>query len=1160
MGQGRGRRTRLRAPLLVPAVAVSVGIVIDRLVAGPSSRLWAMLALVACGVAWWAPVRSRVPMLVMALIGLGAGWHHVCWFDLNADDLARLDWSEPTPSVLRGVLEEVPEYRAGGWLEIEGGSTRSVLSVRSRFDGETWHGASGRVLVYASGERRDLRMGQPVLAAGTLRAIEGPRNPGETDRRDYWRAQGIRLRLSCGARASLRPDPDGRGSAGGAALGWLRERSDRLLTRHLNPESAGLASALLLGRREAVDPEMNAAFARTGTSHLLAISGLHMQAVALLTGLFLLALGMSRRGSALVVMVAAVAYAGLVGASPSVVRSVSMTLVIGSAVLLDRPTRASNVLAMAWLVAMGLNPAYLFDVGCQLSFLAVSALVWGVPPVAKRLGLPAPGRIGFESTEEPDPESRPLGQRLDELERRYAPLWKRRYWKTRDRLLMALVASAVVWAWTLPLVVLRFHLVPWVGIVLNVVLVPLAMPTLASAGVTLMLSLMVPPLASVAARVCDGLVSLSAALVRWGAGWRWGHHYEPGAPGWWVLGFYVLLALWSVAVWGRSTRSRPASAMLAGWSVLGLGLALIRPPLPHPEAHVLAVDHGLAVVVRSPSGRTLLYDCGKMRDPGIGRRVVAPALWSMGVRRLDYVILSHADEDHYDGLPDLLERFSIGRVFAPAGFAGADNPRARALARQCREHGLNIEPLEAGSTLDLGPQITARVLHPSAGWLPDAPDNARSVVLELSSLGRRFLLTGDLEGAGLAELVMRPVGAYDALLAPHHGGKTANPDWFYDWARPLQVVASQRRPTGSDALEPIERQGRPVHRTWKDGAISLRWDSSHLNVDSFHKDYWLNPVDPSGSVVQAGLMPLNLLGAVPSGWVSSVVVVVSFVLGLVGCLVWGVMEWGAWALVTPGRRHDPDRPDREPAPWEPLTARGFDGVTLAGAWLGSEVAGGRTLALLHGFGEDRSALLSRAEAMSSRGWNVAVLDARGRGQSGGDRTSFGGRESHDLIAWVDVLLDRAGPGARLAAWGRSMGAASVLKAASEETRLCAIVLEAPYPDLTPAVASWLSRLGLPAFFARLLLHRARGLAGVSLHRPSPIELAPGVNVPVLLLVGALDPIAPPGKAHRLASAFPTPARVLEVDGAHHGDVFDLGGEPLADQVSAFLDESVGESA
>ncbi len=457
--------------------------------------------------------------------------------------------------------------------------------------------------------------------------------------------------------------------------------------------------------------------------------------------------------------------------------------------------------------------------------------------------------------------------------------------------------------------------------------------------------------------------------------------------------------------------------------------------------------------------------------------------------------------------------------------------------------------------------MVASVVHPAKGWRPDAPDNDRSVVIELSQGERRLLLTGDLDGAGLTELLDRPSRPIDAVLAPHHGGRSANPSWLYDWARPSLVVASQREPTLStrDALSPLEKQGVAVLRTWRRGAIRLQWTNADIIVQGFlDKNVILNEMArqdvKAGLPRRAGLVPLAVLW--PSRRVA--IAALGLLLGAVACLLLAIIEWGAWAMVTPGRRHDPSRPDTEPPPWEPIETRAADGTRLAGAWRASAVAEGRTLVLLHGFAEDRASLVGRAEAMAVRGWNVAVLDSRGRGQSGGDRTSFGGREADDLIAWIDSLAQRVGPGFSLAAWGRSMGSAIALRAAASDPRVRALVLEAPYPDLTPTVAAWLRRLRLPGVFAGGILRRAGRLAGVSLTRPRPIDLAPRVEVPVLVLHGTNDRISPLADARRLAVAFPRPAPVIDIEGARHSDVFDVGGDVLADRIAAFLDEAIQE--
>src|SRR5512135_882985 len=166
------------------------------------------------------------------------------------------------------------------------------------------------------------------------------------------------------------------------------------------------------------------------------------------------ALGLGRRGAFAAVALATVAYALLVGLAPSVVRSAAMTVTYCLACLFDRKARPANTLALAALATLALNPAYLFDVGCQLSFLAVAAIVWGANPVSAWLK---------------QPELSPL----DALERKYEPKWRKLVRRGVAPGREGLIISVVVWLAAWPLVALRFHLISPIGLLLNVPLVPL---------------------------------------------------------------------------------------------------------------------------------------------------------------------------------------------------------------------------------------------------------------------------------------------------------------------------------------------------------------------------------------------------------------------------------------------------------------------------------------------------------------------------------------------------------------------------------------------------------------------------------------------------------------------------------------------------------------
>jgi competence protein ComEC len=1145
--------TRRVAPLVPVALAVILGISADRAFSPLSCGDWAILAgiLALTAGATVLPERCRLAATAAALVAIGGAWHHARWSYLPPDDLAWVIDEAPRPSWLRGVLVSVPEFSPPERSE-ESGFTRVDLAVTGLGDGRRWHAFSGTVQLVVGGDVRRLRMGQAVTAAGALGAIAGPSNPGEFDRRAALRARGIRLLMSVGEPDGIQPDPQGRDWPWTSWLGQARTVSQQRLAAAVGPEAAPLAAALVLGRRELLDPDLNDAFARTGTTHLLAISGLHLQVLA--GALFVAVRGVTgRRKLAFAVLITAVVgYASLVGWMPSVTRSAAMTLGICLAGLFDRGATTANLLAGGAVATLIENPSNLFDTGCQLSFLAVGAIIWAVPP-ALRIARRIVPRVAFNPYAWALELSRPDAE-LDALEARYATPGRRLAGRAGSWLLIGLVTSLVVWTLALPLVALRFHLVSPIGVVLNIPLVPITSAALVLSG----LALMLPPMLGWGfARAAGGLLTLTDRLVHWGAGISWGHGFVRGPEPPWVLGFYGLAVLLLAGGSMRKWALRGAAV----WLCLPLLLAAVPEGAGEAAVDVLDVGHGLAVAIHPEPGRAVLYDCGRMRDPRVGRRLIAPALWDRGVRRLDAVILSHADADHYNGLPDLLDRFPIGKVILAPGFGQrAGGSEASRLLDFVRARGVPVVAAVAEDRLDLGGGLSAAVLHPAAGWGEGMPDNDRSLVLDVERGGRHLLLTGDLDGSGLHALVSRPAPEpLDVIVAPHHGGRSANPPWLYAWAGAREVVVSQRpvEPGAADPLRFLDETGHGVRRTGSGGAILLRWSPGGWAVEVRPDRGIETPPRGERSWVrriaqEIGRHDPRFPWRRRSSLASWLAGGVGALLGLAAFGLLAVIEWGAWSLVRPGQKAGAG--PVEPSAWQPIEIQADDGARLRGAW--NPGATGRTVILLHGFGEDRSALVGRAEALSRRGWGVALIDSRGRGASGGSWTTFGGREAGDVRRWLDALADRAGPGFVPVLWGRSMGAAVAIRAATEDPRIAALVLEAPYAELVESVRTWLRLSRIPGWLARPILRRAGRIAGIALDRPSPVELAPRVSVPTLIVHGTDDRIAPMAEVQRLARAFPRPPELIDVPSARHTDVFDVGGEPLADQIAAFLDAAL----
>jgi competence protein ComEC len=217
----------------------------------------------------------------------------------------------------------------------------------------------------------------------------------------------------------------------------------------------------------------------------------------------------------------------------------------------------------------------------------------------------------------------------------------------------------------------------------------------------------------------------------------------------------------------------------------------------------------------------MLYDAGAITGPDVARRIIAPYLWHRGITHIDELFLSHADLDHFNGVPALLERFAIERVLLTPSFDERQTPAARIVLEALRRHRPAVVTVSAGHRLQLG-DLSLEVLHPPATG-PPGKENARSMVLSCEIHGRSILLTGDLEQAGLANVLAMPPRRVDVLMAPHHGSKMANTPALAAWANPRFVVSCQGAQWRlGNRAEPYTNAGAYFLPTWPHGMVEIR--------------------------------------------------------------------------------------------------------------------------------------------------------------------------------------------------------------------------------------------------------------------------------------------------------------------------------------------------
>ena len=803
-------------PLAVVLLGVSIGIILDRFIQ-PVFLVWVAGSCLAIG-GWLFLQRVRSSATVFFLVACvcAAGMHHSYrWNYFDASDLGVVATDRAQPICVRGVIIEFPKLikvPASRPFELvpRENETRFRIRCTGLRDNRSWRPASGTAGVLVSDHCAGLRTGDHIRIFARIVRPAAARNPGEFDFRGYERSQRRLCRLLVSSPECITVLERAKWWDVRWYLQELRSGCQRALSSYLPESQSALASAILLGAREYLGKERREAFFVTGTIHLLAISGLH---IGILASAFFFTIRrtnfFSERVLLVIVGVLCIVYALLTEARPPVMRATVLVLVVCLARFFHRDGFALNSLSAAALIVLLMNPTQLFQVGFHLSFVAVIALIWLTPRL-----LPAP--------------------RLDPLSRlvfHSRPWWDRQLRVFARRILYWCAASVAIWCLTLPLLTHQFHLLSPIGLLLNIFLwVPVALALFSGFGI-LLCGAVVPPIAHFCAWFCAANFRCLESIVHAAESLPWSHFWVAGPTAIAVWAFYALLAM--VAVNRKLRRHSLAWFFLSAVITCGLDFAAdTRSSAKQPALRCtfLAVGHGTSVVVELPNGQTFLYDAGSLSGPDYPVDAISECLWRYGVSRIDGVIISHADADHYNAVPGLAGRFDIGTAYvSPVMFRDASDSLAQ-LRCAISEAKIPIKYLSKQQMLLEGDSLSIEVLHPPATGVRGS-DNANSVVLSLSYLGQRILLTGDLEADGLEQLVSNVQLDCDLAMAPHHGSAHSHPARFTSWCSPeCVVICAGHQRNYERACQPYRDHGVGVFHTARDGAICVTIDAAGCRI------------------------------------------------------------------------------------------------------------------------------------------------------------------------------------------------------------------------------------------------------------------------------------------------------------------------------------------
>jgi len=703
------------------------------------------------------------------------------------------------------------------------GRIKFVLEAGALYQGDERIAVEGRVRVTAQADLSDIAAGDRIQFDGRLRRPRNFHNPGGFDYERYMALQGVLAMVYARKGTLVRlasAAPKDRSPA--RVLAETRADVAGCFDRVHEEEGADLLKALVVGDRTGIDPETREAFNRAGAAHLLAISGLHVGIVATASfGLFAWALAWSRallwrawtrKGAALLTFFPVIGYGLLAGMSPSTQRAVIMVSLFLLALLASRERDAVNILGAAALGILILHPPSLFSISFQLSFAAVAAILYGLSKV--EAGGPRHA-AGF-----------------------------------RVRLFQFIKVSLLAILGTMPLVMLYFNQISFIGVLTNLIFIPLIGFLIVPTGLlTAALMPLSDPLAAGAAHIAVFLMEGALYLIRFFADLPIAAA-KTVTPSMIEIAIYYFLGIallnW---IWGEGKR-RKIAALACGVLVL-TGLADVaywanrRFGGDDLNVTILDVGQGSAALIEMPGGRCLLADGGGFYDNDIfdvGRYLVAPFLWRNKIRTVDTLVLSHPNADHLNGLLYIADHFHVKKFWTNG--EPADTTGYRRLMETSRNQGIY-----APSYPDLRQTVDPKdpvidVLYPPVGFLEKravdawrADENNNSMVLKITRGGVSFLFPGDIGADAERELIQIAGDRLEStvLIAPHHGSKTSSSRAFLEAVNPEVIVISAgwknrfHFPHPS-VMKRYKEIGARIYRTDLDGAIRMETDGRELVV------------------------------------------------------------------------------------------------------------------------------------------------------------------------------------------------------------------------------------------------------------------------------------------------------------------------------------------
>ncbi|MBO6622336.1 MAG: DNA internalization-related competence protein ComEC/Rec2 [Balneola sp.] len=637
-----------------------------------------------------------------------------------------------------------------------------------------------------------VELGDQIEISGIVIPVSEPRNPTQFNYKAFLESRNIHTQIRADSVIQINPDS--------SFFSWMsvRKKALKLVDQNFDPETAPVAKALLLGYKNELEGNTKQAFARAGLSHIMAVSGLHVGLIIapfwLIIPYFWTKKNGTKIGLALLILIL-VFYAGLTGFSVSVLRASVMAVLLTYGKLFSKSSDSLNLMGVAALVILLIDPSQLFEIGFQLSFSAVLIILLVLPVIQNAI-----------------------------------PYWVRIKWYGTP--IMVIIISLVVQLGLYPLQAFYFGEVSLISPLANALFVPLLSIIVPLSLLALIISSVIPALgffinypSLVFLATLNDFVSFSSQLSQ-----SW---FEVQKPGISIFLFWTSFVL-MIGSWRNPNikwKLMAISLFLLFFIPLDSVLTKFEPP--KLTITLFDVGQGDATLLQTPNGKNILIDAG-IWSPGSnsGKQVLLPFFKENNIQKLDAVFLSHPHADHIGGIKDLLNEIDIDTIYN-SGFEYESN-LYRDYINLANSKDIPVVTLNAGTTIDIDESLLILVLGPEKGKFNNDP-NQHSLVLNIIHGENEFLFTGDA-GEDQERRLVENYGHLldtDFLKVGHHGSKTSSELFFLKEVTPEIAVVSvaERNRFGHphpEAVERLESTRSNIYYTSRDRALIFESDGKSI--------------------------------------------------------------------------------------------------------------------------------------------------------------------------------------------------------------------------------------------------------------------------------------------------------------------------------------------